>query len=229
MPPPIRLGASDHWHAPVGEHFFTPARHHVLMSEAESGLWSPSRLRAVQEGALAWGRACVAGQGDNEASLVRQLLESLGLAVELYGIGQARHLASVLHGDGLGGIPDFLIITGHGEEGAIIVPECAEEIERLQPFHRLMTPAHVRAHFTLTGSTVLSLGCTTGSDEMADAFLAAGAKAFAGPSGYPDASDAIVFTHLLFHGLAQGAEIEAAVQRARDFAPTLTEWRLWAL
>ena len=88
---------------------------------------------------------------------------------------------------------------------------------------------NLRAHFRLTGSTVLSLGCTTGSDEMADAFLAAGAKAFAGPSGYPDASDAIVFTHLLFHGLAQGAEIEAAAERARDFAPTLTEWRLWAL
>ena len=198
------------------------------MSEAESGLWSHSRLRVVQEGALAWGRVCIADLGDNEASLVRQLLENLGLAVELYGIGQARHLASVLHGDGLVSIPDFLVITGHGQDGAIIVPECAEEIERLQPFHRLMTPAHVREHFALTGATVLSLGCTTGSAEMADALLAAGAKAFAGPAGYPGGSDAIVFLHLLFHGLEQGAEIEAAAERARNFAPALTQWRLWS-
>ena len=197
------------------------------MSDAEDALWSQSRLRAVQEGALAWGRVCVADLGDNEGSLVRHLLENLGLAVELYGIGQARHLASVIHGDGLGGSPDFLIITGHGEEGAIIVPECADEIEVLQPFHRLMTPSHVREHFTLTGSTVLSLGCTTGSEEMADAFLTAGASAFAGPSGFPEGSDAIVFLHLLFYGIAQGDELEASAQRAGDFASTLKEWRLW--
>ena len=197
------------------------------MSTDPSGWSSWPMTRRIQEGALSWARVVIADLDDGgEAALIRSLLEGLGLAVELYGIGQPRHLAALLQGQALGSRPDYLVLTGHGEDGAVLLPD-APALADAQPFRFRMTPADVHQCFRLLDVTVIHLGCTSGSPQMADAYLAGGASAFVGPSGYPEGAEAALLVHLLFYRLAQGDDLQAAFDPVTQFCSPSSGWRLY--
>ena len=193
------------------------------MSES---IWSESPMtRRVQKGELAWARALVLNMGsDGEA--VRSVLESCGLAVELYGIGQPRHLASALSGRGIGGAPDFVILVCHGLDGEVLFDELAPELQAVQPFSR-MGPSEVREHYRLSAPVVVSTGCETGTDAMAAAFLSSGATQYVAPPHLPDGDSSLLLLHMLFYGLSLGWSLDDALQRAVTFDARLTPWRLW--
>lgn len=193
------------------------------MSES---IWSDSpATRRVQQGELAWARALVLNMGsDGEA--VRSVLESCGLAVELYGIGQPRHLASAMSGRGIGGLPDYVILECHGLGGELLFDELASELQTVQPFSR-MGPGEVREHYRLPGAVVISTGCETGTDAMAAAFLTSGATHYLAPPHLPEGDSSLLLLHMLFYGLSLGWSLDEAVRRAVVFDARLTPWRLW--
>jgi len=53
--------------------------------------------------------------------------------------------------------------------------------------------------------------CSSGSDDMAKAFMAGGARHFIAPTGYPDGSDALkmICDFLYFYGVKEKAPVEA--------------------
>jgi hypothetical protein len=86
----------------------------------------PSRIREVQAGALGWARVTLIDVEQGHADALRLGLEAFGLRVEHVRVGQARHLIAGL--DQPAG--EYVVLACHGDEGRILVPELAAEIER---------------------------------------------------------------------------------------------------
>lgn len=124
------------------------------MDEEDAWLASlrPSRIREVQRGALGWTSVDVVDVDTGEGVAIRPALEAFGVRVSLLRVGQPRHLVAALGG---GATAPFVVLVCHGDEGAIVLPELAEEMERLQPFHCRCGPRELRAFARLAG------GCPT--------------------------------------------------------------------
>ncbi len=106
----------------------------------------------------------------NEMEAIRQTLEWFDHTVMKVAVGRPRHFMEVLRGD-RGTDFDVMIISGHGDEGAFLVPELAAEIyESDEPRDRLFRADEVRKCLKLENKIIMSLCCTTGSKEMAEVF-----------------------------------------------------------
>ena len=181
----------------------------------------PSRIREVQGGALSWTRVRIVdtdGQGD----AMRPLLEQYGIQVELCRVGQARHLAVALSGPQV----PYVVLSCHGDDGVIVLDELAEEVQRWQPFGPRVTPDDVRRVADLHGATLIATGCQLGVDEMADAFLDAGAETYIAPTGAPFGYASVFAPVMLFYELTEGRSIDAAVERLRAHDDELAMWQL---
>lgn len=157
---------------------------------AEEAAWlatlRPSRIREVQAGALAWTTVDLVDIESGDGTTMRPILESFGVRVNLLRVGQARHLVAALGGEATA---PFVLLACHGDEGRIVIPELAEELERYQPFRRRCGPDELRSFARLPGSVVIATGCDTRDSELAEAFLGAGASAHVAPDGAPFVRD----------------------------------------
>jgi len=126
---------------------------------------------------------------------VRELLEGFGAQVIRYPIGQPLHLVEVLEAEVRA---PYLLINAHGDERGILLPELDAEIASNQPFDQVLTPELVREYGRISGAVVVTTACASGSQSMADAWLAAGASAYVAPSGFPGGADAVMFASHLF-------------------------------
>lgn len=106
----------------------------------------PSRVRDVQGGAPAWAEVELIDVESGQAALAAAL-EAFGLRVRRTAVGQARHIVAALSD---APDADFVVLQCHGDKGAIVLPELAEEVERYQPFHGRITPADLRAFAEIT-------------------------------------------------------------------------------
>lgn len=184
----------------------------------------PSRIREVQAGRTGWTSVDIVDVESGEAAPLRGMLELLGVRVRLFPVGQARHLVRALGGEA---IAPYVVLACHGEEGAIVLPELAEEIERFQPVHGRFGPGDVRRFARLPGSLVIANGCDTGTRELADAFLAAGASAYLAPDGAPFGYASAFAPLLVFYELTEGRTLAQAVARLRAHDAELAMWRLF--
>lgn len=161
-----------------------------------------------------------------EALLIRALLESLGADVSLYLPGTPADFLMVLQ-QGVAA-PDYLVISGHGDQTGFIFGEFAPEIDdTILQDGRL--PAEALAfHVDLPGKVVLSTACETGSDAFGAAFLAGGVDAYIAPAGAPEGADVPLFMHhLLYRLLQQKTSLAAAFDAARRACPggaLFTSW-----
>ncbi|WP_410786386.1 hypothetical protein [Kribbella sp. C-35] len=80
----------------------------------------------------------------------------------------------------------------------------------------------------LSGKTVVSLACLSGTREFAEAFRTAGAKHYIGPDDYPDFRDALAFVTILFFLLASEVNIAEAAARASAFHGETSQFTLLA-
>lgn len=184
----------------------------------------PSRIRDVQAGALSWTTVDMVDVESGEGVVLRPVLESFGVRVNLFRVGQARHLVNALGGEATA---PFLLLACHGDEGRIVIPELAEEIERFQPFHGGCGPDELRSFARLAGSVVIATGCDTGSLELAEAFFAAGASAYVAPAGAPFGYASVFAPIFLFYELAEQRSLDQAVDRLRAHDAELAMWRLF--
>jgi hypothetical protein len=112
----------------------------VIAEEQWLSTLRPSRVRMVQAGAPAWAEAELIDVDSGQASL-GSALEAFGLRVRRTAVGQARHLVAALSEPPAA---DFVVLQCHGDEGAIVLPGLAEEVERYQPFHGRISAADLR-------------------------------------------------------------------------------------
>lgn len=156
---------------------------------------------------------------------LRDVLEELDALVLRLPLVQPALISQALHrpnGE------DYLVINAHGDKQGFIIPELAPSIAAEQPFNNHLTPEIIRANSKLTGSVVVSLACATGTSSMAAAWLDGGASAYIAPTGYPEASDALVFATLLFWMLiSHRASLSEAMKSASGAGGTTTMFKLY--
>ncbi len=177
------------------------------------------------EGQLAWTEVDLLDIGDSSAPRLRSGLEEFGVRVNYLPIGQPRHVLAALGGERL--VAPYVIVSCHGDDGRILLPELAGPIAAEQPFTDRMGPKRVRRYLRLAGSTVVCTGCDTGKPALAQAFLDAGAGAYFAPTDAPEGHDAFLAVLLLFHQLTAGRPLREAAHRVRTYDDGLTMWKLW--
>ena len=91
---------------------------------------APSRIREVQAGALGWTQVHLVDVESGSGSVLRDMLEAFGIRVHRSLVGQAQHLVAALD-DAVGAL--YVVLACHGDEGSIVLPELAPEVERWQP------------------------------------------------------------------------------------------------
>ena len=195
---------------------------------AEEEVWlaglRPSRIREVQAGALAWTRVDIVDVDTGEGAAIRPPLEAFGIGVNLLRVGQARQLVAALGGQASA---PFVVLACHGDQGAIVVPELAAEMERFQPFRRRCGPEELRGFARVPGSVVVATGCETGTPDLAEVFLSAGASAYVAPAGAPFGYASVFAPIFLFYELVERPSLEQAVQRLCAHDAELAMWRLF--
>jgi hypothetical protein len=131
----------------------------------------------VAAGETAWTSVdlVVCGTG-HQGVAIRAGLEEMGVRVNLFPVGQARHLVAIL--SGRESTAPYLILDAHGDDGRIVLPELAPEVAAAQPFKGYLGPAELATFVPLPGRVVIGLGCTTGAGPLAGAFLDGGCDAY---------------------------------------------------
>ncbi len=183
-----------------------------------------SRVDEVCDGRLAWTTVDLVVIEDSCAQPLRIALEEFGIQVNYLTIGQARHLVAALGGGRP--VAPYVVLCCHGIDGAILLPELGGEIAAAQPFDRL-GPEEVRGHLRLAGSTVLSLGCETGDEKLARAFLDSGAAAYIAPTDAPYGHASLFAALYLFYELTQERPLDAAVAKLRAHDGELAMWEFF--
>ena len=100
-------------------------------------------------------------------------------------------------------------------------------MEGFQPFHGSLGPDEVRSITALDGPVVITTGCGTGTDALAQAFLDSGASAYVAPVGAPFGYASVFAPLFLFYELTEGRTLEQAVDRLTGHDAELAMWRLW--
>lgn len=168
---------------------------------------------------------------------VRSLLELYRLHVHMYYCCQKRNLLDVLGGR----IPDadYVVLVfggGHDEDlrrgGCISCPRLVEEVAgRWEGVDVSFYPEDIRRLVNLQGRTVLAMGCNTGTEELARAFLESGCKAYIAPAGSIDQNSTTLFVGAFFHYLLaeppDGLDDHQAVERARKLDSQTDSYRYY--
>ena len=184
----------------------------------------PSRIREVQAGATSWTSVHLVDVEFMHADALRQALETFGVGVTRTSVGQSRHLVEALAG---GHPAPFVLLACHGDEGRIVLPELAPEVERYQPFHGGVTPEDLGSFARFEGATVIATGCDTGHPGLVDAVLGAGAGAYLAPTGAPFGYASFFAPVFLFYELTQLRSLDEAVRRLAAHDRELGMWRLY--
>jgi hypothetical protein len=179
-----------------------------------------------------------------QAMAVRAVLEQFGLRIHFYHLIQKRHLLDFLAGDRVRS--DYTVLCCHGicieEDGPHLLlnvieqalPENPQDGEdgEWHPVPLRITPAWLAKHLKRGYGTFISTGCSTGQQEMAEAFLNAGYSAYIGCANDIDAGSGTLFVLSFFHHLLAGERDwptetyndEEAVERARFIDSEAIRW-----
>jgi hypothetical protein len=166
--------------------------------------------------------------GGTDELVIRPYLESLGCLVTTYRIGRPNDLVAVLSGAERYREIEHLFLDCHGGEQGFSMPELAPEVvlsgEPVEPWG----PEQVRKFARLSGLTVLSGGCYTGSPALGSAFLDAGASAYLAPDDAVEGHDGLAFElRFYFELVCRGLALEAAYAAALSVGGEAFMYRLY--
>lgn len=203
------------------------ARSGSLLMVTEEAEWlatlRPSRIREVQAGATGWTSVDLIDVESGNGDVLRAALETFGICVRLTRVGQARHLVRAMSERPRA---PFVIFACHGEEGGIVLPELAAELERYQPFHRRLCGDDLRSFATFEGADVIATGCDTGHPDLVRAVLGCGANSYLAPDGGPFGYASFFAPVFVFYELTEGRSLAEAVNRLQRHDHELGMWRL---
>lgn len=143
--------------------------------------------------------AAVDGTG-SEAEALRQALEVFGFFVATKYVARPRDMVAILE-DRLPIHADYLIISCHGENGAIVMPQLGENIYEPDETRGNFSSAEIDHYCKLSGKTILNLGCTTGQADISNVF--ARNNQYIAPTDYVAGNSALCFAVRFFYEIAQ--------------------------
>jgi hypothetical protein len=208
------------------------ARHNAMEAARERSAtdpyWQtlrPSMIREVAKGASYWTSVDLVACDLPEATAIRAALESFGVKVNYFSVGRAQHTVNVLNG--VEATAPFVILSMRGDKGKLLLPSLDERIAATERFNDALTPEDLESFVNLPGRVVLSLGCETGTQALADVFLRHGCVAYIGPEGAPFGYASAFVPIYLFYELTEMRTLEQAIERLRAHDHELAMWRLF--
>lgn len=155
-------------------------------------------------------------QGGNVGTMVPHLQE-MGCRVTVYRINRPLTFASVLSGANLYRETQHIILDCHGDDGAVLVRQLDARFMLPEDPPGPWYPDRIRECANIPPSLVFSHGCTTGTNELADAFLDGGAVAVIAPEQWPDYRDAMMVHYRFYYELLhRGCTIEESLAKAQE-------------
>ncbi len=150
----------------------------------------------------------------NEPEALRQVLESFGCLVLTKYIGRPNDFISVLNGT-IPFDPDVIILSGHGEDGTFIMPVLGSSVYTEDEPKGNFSAAEINQYLKLTGKTIVSTCCTTGTATLAAAFSKE--NVYIAPADYIEGNAVLLFMVDLFYQMIQrNLTIEDAWNHARS-------------
>lgn len=152
-----------------------------------------------------------------EPEALRQVLESFGCLVMMVPVGRPNDFRKVLQGK----IPfdaDCIIFSCHGDKGGFLTPELAEEIYEEDEVRGIYSAKEVEQDLLLKDKLIISLGCTTGYEEMCQVF--GRDNRYIAPTDYLEGKAAIYFSVKLFYELIrqESPNQDGLLERAFELA-----------
>lgn len=161
-----------------------------------------------------------------EAPAIREALEGFNIQTRMHYIGNVKHLISLLRSHDY--LHKTIIISCHGEQGRMVLPELAQELERSMPYKRRLTSSDLLEFLNLKGHTVINTGCGLGHDEFAASFLAKGSKNYIGATDYIEGSAGLMFViAFCYFYFSEGTTIDVAFDKAYNLDNETKLFKLW--
>ncbi len=154
-------------------------------------------------------------ESGHEAYALRSAAECWGARVTASWIGNSGQIV-----DDLSGRPghDLIIICGHGEAGALLLPELHESVKHKYPYDGRITGEQFRDFVDLDNTSLLNLACYSGQEKLARTFLDCGANPYIAPVDAPDGNATLMFAlGFLYEVLAKQQSIMQAAQTAANY------------
>ncbi len=143
---------------------------------------------------------CVNEHAALETVALRGVLEYIGYVPSVHWVGSVCQFTSLLT-EGKKRLSDWIVLSAHGcKEGFY---GTGNEVVPLKGLTIKLPKAHV-----------LSLGCMTGSEPFAKAFLKGGVENYIAPSSYPEGNSALIFALLLLWRIHEGNDVTSAWKQA---------------
>ncbi len=151
---------------------------------------------------------------DGEAMTLRNVLECFNYRVEIHRVGSRPQFLELLRGN----IPTFrqVLLSCHGEEGSFVIP-----------YQNPLSAVELAQTVCLPGHIVVSLGCMTGTEALACAFLDGGCEAYVAPTGGVEANAALLFAIHLYYFLEKKWPLDQAVEESRKHDAQCSLFKLW--
>ena len=159
---------------------------------------------------------CIGNTG-NEVEAVRQTLEYFGCPVLVKYVGRPQDFIDVLQGDLLFEA-DCVIISCHGEDGKIVMPELGEAVYMQSEPRENFGAAEIETYCRLRDKLIINTGCTNGNERMAKAF--AKENTYIAPEAYVEGNSALMFVLRFFYELLQN---EKSTEEAFQIANAMDE------
>ena len=167
----------------------------------------------------------IAVETGNEPQAVRAAAEQWGVFVTMTWVGNSGQIV-----DYFAGQPDhdLIIISGHGDERGLLLPELNNEIANRYPYNEVIRPEDFGQFLQLNGNAVISLACLGGMRQLADVFLAHGARHYIGPVDYPDGASALMYIlEFLYNHVHHGRNVEEAHRFASNHNDDRQQFKLY--
>jgi hypothetical protein len=150
-----------------------------------------------------------------EAIAIRGILESFGLEVRSHFVGNVKNLLPLL--DGTENLHEILILSCHGDERGMILPELSEELEKVMPYHEILTSKDCTEFLKLQNQIVINTGCCLGNEKFANSFIQQGTKAYIGPETYVEGNTATFFViSLLYFHFCKNLSLQEAFIKTKS-------------
>jgi len=151
---------------------------------------------------------------DLEAMTLRNVLECFNYRVEIHRVGSRPQFLEILRGN----IPTFqhVVLSCHGDENGLVIP-----------YQNPVSATELAQVVHLPGHIIVSLGCITGTEALANAFLSGGCEAYIAPTDYVKANAVLLFAVHLFYFLANKRPLSEAVEESRRHDAECSLFKLW--
>lgn len=149
-----------------------------------------------------------------ESYAIRLAAEQWGMTVTLTGVGNSGQIVDYFKGRPT---HDLILISGHGDERGLLLPELDDEIAARYPYNDVIRPADFDQFLQLNGNTVVNLSCLGGLPPLTDSFLTHGARHYIGPVIHPDGNAALMYgLEFLYNYVQQNGNVGEAHRLASN-------------